>query len=75
MCGSNYDLKCVSWGHSLKKDAHCKHTERIVNTLTLTIANPTVTVQPSSLHRQLGPARFLSEAMERAEEEVGGPGL
>lgn len=36
--------------------------------MTDTIAYPTVTVLPSSLHRQLGPARFLSEAMEGAEE-------
>lgn len=28
------------------------------------MANPTVTVLPNSLHRQLGPARFLSEAKE-----------
>ena len=59
-CGDSLkNTKC-----SLQTDVHkCKHTDRH------TIAYPTVTVLPNSLHRQLGPARLLSEAMERAEEE------
>lgn len=48
---------------------------RSVNTLTHTIARPTVSVLPGSLHGQLGPARSLSEGEggggrgERGEEE------
>lgn len=64
-----------SWGRLPEKKYKvipCKHIYTNVNTQTLTIAYPTVTAQPSSLHRQLGPARFLSEAMERAGGGVGG---
>lgn len=45
---------------------------RSVNTLTHTIACPTVSVLPGSLHGHLGPARFLSE--ETPSKEGGGRG-
>ena len=67
---SKHQLKYSFMGRLPKKtqSIHCKHIYTCVNTLTHTIAYPTVTVLPSSLHRDLGPARFLSELMERTEE-------
>lgn len=46
--------------------AQCKHSD------THTIAHPTVTALPSSLHRQLGPARFLFRG--NGERRRGGDG-
>lgn len=70
---SIYHLMHIFMGRLLK-NTKCKHIYTSVNTLAHTITHPTVTVLPSLLHRQLGPARFLSEAMERAEEEEGATG-